>query len=183
MYIPLSNFLTNTLLYYYYDSQNITNETAINLENILNEKNFTLNFNCKIKDILEDNYGKESSDDDNLVIMEQEHFYKYISNFLPENINQYFPDFKYILQKEIKAEEYGNVLIVNFPKNRLNYYTESDYDYLLEKGVKYMNRIVEKLGTLQYYSVNMPLIKTMSKYKNGTTLLNLVLNFNFKGSE
>jgi len=98
-----------------------------------------------------------------LVIMEQEHFYKYISNFLPENINQYFPDFKYILQKEIKAEEYGNVLIVNFPKNRLNYYTESDYDYLLEKGVKYMNRIVEKLGTLQYYSVNMPLIKTMSK--------------------
>ena len=176
MYIPLSNFLTNTLLYYYYDSQNITNETAINLENILNEKNFTLNFNCKIKDILEDNYGKESSDDDNLVIMEQEHFYKYISNFLPENINQYFPDFKYILQKEIKAEEYGNVLIVNFPKNRLNYYTESDYDYLLEKGVKYMNRIVEKLGTLQYYSVNMPLIKTMSKYKNGTTLLNLILN-------
>ena len=176
MYFSLSNFLTNSLLYYYHDSINATNETLINLENILQEKNFTLNLSCKIKDILDNNYGKESADDENIVIMEQEYFYKYISDYLPQNINDYFPNFKNILKTEIKAEEYGNLLVVNFPKNRLNYYTESDYDYLLEKGVKYMNRIVEKLGTLQYYSVNMPLIKTMNKYKLGTTLLNLILN-------
>ena len=100
----------------------------------------------------------------------------YISNFLPENINKYFPEYKNILKKEIKGEEYGNVLIVNFPKNRLNYYAEDDYDYLLDKGVKYMNKIVQKIGTLQYYSISMPLIKTMNRYKNGTTLLNLILN-------
>ena len=176
MNIALGNFLTNSLLYYYHDSIDATNETEINLENILNMKNFTLNFTCKIKEIFDNNYGKEAADDDNIVIMEQEYFYKYISNYLPENINNYFPDFKNILKTEIKPEEYGNLLVVNFPKNRLNYYTESDYDYLLEKGVKYMNRIVEKLGTLQYYSVNMPLIKTMNRYKLGTTLLNLILN-------
>ena len=176
MYIPFGTFLTNSLLYYYHDSVNATNETLINLENILQEKNFTLNFSCKIKDTLDNNYGKESADDDNIIIMEQEYFYKYISDYLPENINHYFPDFKNILKTKIKAEEYGNLLVVNFPKNRLNYYTESDYDYLLEKGVRYMNRIVEKLGTLQYYTVNMPLIKTMNKYKLGTTLLNLILN-------
>ena len=176
MYIPLGNFLTNTLLYYYHDRANTTNETLTNLERILQEKNFTLNFSCKIKDTMDNNYGKEAADDDNIVIMEQEYFYKFVADFLPENINNYFPDFKNILKKEIKAEEYGNLLVVNFPKNRLNYYTESDYDYLLEKGVRYMNRIVEKLGTLQYYSVSMPLIKTMDKYKLGTTLLNLILN-------
>ena len=176
MNIPLGNFLTNTLLYYYHDRVNATNETLTNLEKILQERNFTLNFGCKIKHTMDNNYGKESADDDNIVIMEQEYFYKYIADFLPENINKYFPDFKNILKTDIKAEEYGNLLVVNFPRNRLNYYTESDYDYLLEKGVKYMNRIVEKLGTLQYYNVYMPLIKTMDKYKFGTTLLNLILN-------
>ena len=175
--VPMGNFLTNTLLYYYYDNNNnITNQTEKNLESIFNEGNFSIEFNCKIKDILDSSYGKESADDDNIIIMEQEYFYKYISNFLPENINKYFPEYKNILKKEIKGEEYGNVLIVNFPKNRLNYYAEDDYDYLLDKGVKYMNKIVQKIGTLQYYSISMPLIKTMNRYKNGTTLLNLILN-------
>ena len=176
MTIPLNNFITDTLFLYYYDNRNITNQTAEYLEELIVVNNFTIKFNCKVKDVLSENYGKESADDDNIVIMEQEYFYKYISNFLPEKINKYFPDYKNILKNEVKAQEYGNILIVNFPKNRLDYYTESDYDYLLDKGVKYMNKIVEKIGTLQYYKVNMPLIKTMNRYKYGTTLLNLILN-------
>ena len=39
-----------------------------------------------------------------------------------------------------------------------------------------MNKVVQKMGTLQYYKVEMPLIKTMNRYKYGTTLLNLILN-------
>ena len=39
-----------------------------------------------------------------------------------------------------------------------------------------MNKVVQKIGTLQYYKVDMPLIKTMNRYKYGTTLLNLILN-------
>ena len=176
MQIPLNNFMIDNLLYYYYDNKTLTNETMENLEYLMEENNFTIEFNCKIKDVLEDTYGKESADDDNIIIMEQEYFYKFISDFLPLQIEQYFPDFKNILKKDIKPQEFGNVLIINFPKNRLNFYTESDYDYLLEKGVKYMNKVVQKMGTLQYYKVEMPLIKTMNRYKYGTTLLNLILN-------
>ena len=176
MQIPLNNFLADTLLFYYYENKNITNQTLENLEDILRSGNFTLEVNCKIKDTINNTYGKESADDDNIVIMEQEFFYKHISNYLPDNIEQNFSDFKNILKNEIKAQEYGNVLIINFPKNRLNFYTEADYDYLLDKAVKYMNKVVKKMGTLQYYQVNMPLIKTMNRYKYGTTLLNLVLN-------
>ena len=176
MKIPLNNFLINALLYYYYDNKEVANKTKENLENILREGNFVIEFNCKVKEVIDNLYGKESADDDNIIIMEQEYFYKYISDFLPINITEYFPDFKNILKENIKAQEFGNVLIINFPKNRLNFYTESDYDYLLEKGVKYMNKVVQKIGTLQYYKVDMPLIKTMNRYKYGTTLLNLILN-------
>ena len=176
MQIPLNNFLADTLLFYYYENKNLTNQTLENLEDILRSGNFTLEVNCQIKDAINNTYGKESADDDNIVIMEQEYFYKHISNYLPDNIEQNFSDFKNILKNEIKAQEYGNVLIINFPKNRLNFYTEADYDYLLDKAVKYMNKVVKKMGTLQYYQVNMPLIKTMNRYKYGTTLLNLVLN-------
>ena len=78
--------------------------------------------------------------------------------------------------KDIKSQDYGNVLIINFPKNRLNYYTGDDYDDLLDKGVKYMNKVVQKMGSLQHYYVNMPLISAMNRFKYGTTLLNLILN-------
>ena len=53
---------------------------------------------------------------------------------------------------------------------------EDDYDNLLSKGIKYMNKIVIKFGSLQNYDVFMPLIKAMNRYKYGTTLLNLILN-------
>ena len=134
-----------------------------------------ITFNCKIVDTVKDNYGKESGDDENIVIMEQEYFYKYLSNFIPEKITNYFPDYPNYV-KDIKGQEYGNVLLINFPKNRLNYYTGDDYYDLLDKGVKYMNEVVKIIGSLQNYRVNMPLIDTMSQYKFGTTLLNLILN-------
>jgi ABC-type antimicrobial peptide transport system permease subunit len=107
--------------------------------------------------------------------MEQEYFYEYILDFLPDKVKEYFPDYKNFV-KLIKSREYGNVLLINFPKNRLNYYTGDDYDALLDTGVKYMNKIVQRMGNLQNYKVNMPLIRTMERYKFGTTLLNLILN-------
>lgn len=170
--INVNEFLVNTLLYYYHY---LKNETSPELEQYLKQPDKYLLFSCNIVDTFDDNYGKESGDDDNIVIMEQEYFYEYVSEFLPSRLKESFPDFKNIL-KEIKAQDYGNVLLINFPKNRLNYYTGDDYDNLLDKGVKYMNKIVQKMGSLQNYRVNMPLIKTMERYKYGTTLLNLILN-------
>ena len=171
--IPMTNFLIDTLLIYFNDN---TNKTEKDLRDIFESNDFSVNMNCKIIDSLSNNYGKESDDDNNIIIMEQEYFYKYLSNFVPEIINNKFPLYKEVLKNKIKASDYGNTLIVNFPKNRLNYYTEDDYDNLLDKGVRYMNKVVQKMGTLQYYKVTMPLIKTMNKYKYGTTLLNLILN-------
>ena len=169
--ILMNNFITNTLLYYYHD---LKNETDPGLK-YLKELNKYISFSCNIVGTFDDNYGKESGDDENIVIMEQEYFYQYLSNFIPKEITQYFPDYPNII-KEIKGQDYGNVLLINFPKNRLNYYTGDDYDDLLEKGVKYMNEVVQKMGSLQNYQVNMPLIKSMNRYKYGTTLLNLILN-------
>ena len=169
--ISIRNFIINTLLYYYHDLKNESDPNLDYLNNITKEFSFT----CNIIDTFDDNFGKESGDDDNLIIMEQEYFYKFISNFIPTEIMTYFPDYKIIL-KELKSQDYGNVLIINFPKNRLNYYTGDDYDDLLDKGVKYMNKVVQKMGSLQNYRVNMPLIKTMNRFKYGTTLLNLILN-------
>ena len=170
--INVNDFIVNTLLYYYHY---LTNETNPNLEEYLEQSDRYIVFQCNIKGTFDDNYGKESGNDKNIVIMEQEYFYEYISNFLPNRLNEYFPDFKNII-KQIKGQDYGNVLLINFPKNRLNYYTGDDYDTLLDTGVKYMNKIVQKMGNLQNYRVNMPLIKTMERYKFGTTLLNLILN-------
>ena len=169
--ISIRNFIINTLLYYYHDLKNESDPNLDYLNNITKEFSFT----CNIIDTFDDNFGKESGDDDNLIIMEQEYFYKYISNYIPSEIITYFPDYNIIL-KELKSQDYGNVLIINFPKNRLNYYTGDDYDDLLDKGVKYMNKVVQKMGSLQNYRVNMPLIKTMNRFKYGTTLLNLILN-------
>ena len=171
--ISMNNFLINTLLYYYHDIRG-KNESDPNLEYLL-QINKYITFNCTIVDTFKDNFGKETSDDDNIVIMEQEFFYNHLSKFISNDILQYFPDYPNII-KEIKAQDYGNVLMINFPKNRLNYYTGDDYDDLLEKGVKYMNNVVRKMGSLQNYRVYMPLIKSMGNYKYGTTLLNLILN-------
>ncbi len=171
--ISMEDFIKNTLLYYYHDIKG-ENETDPNLIHLPEIKTM-ISFSCDIVDNFNDNYGKESGDDENIVIMEQEYFYKYLSNFIPKEIVEYFPDYPNII-KNIKSQDYGNVLIINFPKNRLNYYTGDDYDDLLEKGVVYMNKIVQKMGSLQNYKVNMPLIRTMNRFKYGTTLLNLILN-------
>ena len=52
--------------------------------------------------------GKEAGDDDNIIIMEQEYFYKHISNFIPKEILELFPDYNKII-KDIKSQDYGNV--------------------------------------------------------------------------
>ena len=172
MTVSMNNFITNTLLYYYND---IKKETDPNLENLKDINSLPISFTCEIIDTFDDNYGKEAGDDDNIIIMEQEYFYKHISNFIPKEIIELFPDYNKII-KDIKSQDYGNVLIINFPKNRLNYYTGDDYDDLLDKGVKYMNKVVKKMGSLQHYYVSMPLISAMNRFKYGTTLLNLILN-------
>ena len=172
--ILMEKFLNNTLLYYYYDTKKKEKKINKGLEHLL-EFDPNVNFTCNVVDTFNDNYGKENGDDDEIVIMEQKYFYKYISKFMPKEILDYFPDYSKIIAK-IKSEDYGTHLFLNFPKNRLNYYMVDDYDNLLGKGIKYMNKIVIKFGSLQNYDVFMPLINAMNRYKYGTTLLNLILN-------
>ena len=175
--ISMNHFINNTLSYYYFDKKNITKESDIykDLENILSEFDKYVNFTCNIVDNFSDNYGKEKEDDDNVVIMEQEFFFRHIANFISQDILDYFPDYSDIV-KNLKPKDYSNFLIINFPKNRLNYYMEDDYENLLLKGAQYMNKIVKKIGTLQNYTVEFPLIKSMIKFKYGTIMLNLILN-------
>ena len=169
--VSMQNIIINSLLYYYNDQKEVPDPNLKYLE-ILNTY---INFPCKIVGVMKDSYGKESNDDDNFVIMELEYFFNYISNYMGKDILEYFPDYpKYL--KEMKPAEYSNILIINFPKNRLNYYTGDDYYDLLDKGVKYMNSIVKKLGNLRDFKLTMPLITKMTQFKYGTTILNLILN-------
>ena len=176
--IDMKNFIIDTLLYFYHDIKS-DNDTDPNLE-YLPEIGTSVTFTCNVVDTFNDNFGKESGDDDNIVIMEQEYFYKYLYKFISNDITDLFPDYPEKI-KNLKAQEYGNAIIINFPKNRLNYYTGDDYDDLLDKGVKYMNKVVQKMGNLQNYKVNMPLITAMDRFKYGTTLLNLILNLVLMG--
>ena len=175
--ILMNDFITNTLLYYYHDKKKAKKGTKTykGLEHILSEFDQYITFTCKIVDKFTDNYGKENENEDDVVIMEQESFYKYIAKFIPKIILDYFPEYPDLI-KNINPNDYANILIINFPKNRLNYYMEDDYDNLILKGVRYMNDIVKKLGDIQNYKVNFPLIYSMNKFRYGTIMLNLILN-------
>ena len=169
--VSMRNLIINSLLYFYDEQKEKPDPNLKNLENL----NTYIKFPCKIVGVMDDTYGKESSDDDNFFIMELEYFFNYISKYINKDILNLFPDYPNYIQ-QMKPEEYSNILIINFPKNRLNYYTGDDYYDLLDKGVKYMNSIVKKLGNLRDFKLTMPLITKMTQFKYGTTILNLILN-------
>ena len=168
--IFLDKFVTNTLLMNYYKNEIQFNP---NLNNI-SKLDFQFTVSCEVVGNFSDNYGKYKGDYEKLVFMESEYFYKGLYKQF-ERFDKNFPNYsKWV--RNINPAFYGNELIINFPKNRINYYIESDYNKLLQNGVNYANELIEEMNNLEYINIEMPLISNMQKFNYGLVLLNLILN-------
>ena len=132
--IDLKELLYNNLLFNYYENQNEYNINITKLSLI----NSVFSTKCKVTQIINNYYGKLNDESKNVIFMELDYFFEYISKFIPEELLDLFPNYHKILYN-INPNYYATSLIVNFPKNRINYYIESDYNKLLNKGVFYAN--------------------------------------------
>lgn len=164
--VDLNVFIKNTLILQYIKSNNITK---------INETESTIKFKCEIVDSISRTYGKLGEDEDSVIIMEMEYFFKHLSKYIPNKIKTYFPDYSNFLYN-LNSKDYATSLVANFPPNRLNMYTDSDYDNILQEAVKYANSIVSKIGNYENIGVNLPLVRKMKNFSNGQVLLNLLLN-------
>lgn len=171
MSIDMNVFLRDSLLNYFYMNQSEYNDNITRILNITTDITFT----CDVVDTFMDNYGKAGDESDGLVFMEHEHFFTFISEHLPNDINEMFPTYKHLLTA-LNPNDYANTIIVNFPPNRISAYVESDYDMLVQKGAEYANKLVTQFANLVHLNVTMPLIERMEQYNFGSVLLNLTLN-------
>ena len=73
----------------------------------------------------------------------------------------------------INPNHFATQLIVNFPKNRIINYIESDYHKLLKKAISFANNLVININSLSHMWIEMPLIRGMQRYNYGSVLLNL----------
>ena len=97
--INLDKFLSDHLLLNYYETNSSYSKSCEQI-NII-PKNIKIK--CKIKEIINDTYGKLEGDSKYLIFMENENFFSYLSNYLNDNKTlSLFPDYKNILKKQIK---------------------------------------------------------------------------------
>ena len=164
-------FLFNNLLINYYENDETYNPNITQLRTIP----FRIPFECKVKSIFDKNYGKLNDDSKNIIFMEMKYFYQSFSKFIPKQITNLFPDYKKIVYN-INPNDYGTILIVNFPKSRVNAYIESDFNKLKYKAVTYANALTKAINNIKHLTVNMPLITGMERFNYGSVLLNLILN-------
>jgi hypothetical protein len=69
-----------------------------------------------------------------------------------ERYDEYFPNYsKWV--KDTNPAFYGNELIINFSKNRINYYIESDYNKLLQYPKTDSNKADIERSLAQIYEV------------------------------
>ena len=126
MIINPKEFLFNHILLNYYE-----NEYNENI-NKISEINTEMYFNCKVIKVINHYYGKLRDASKNIIFMEMDNFFQHFSYFIPKTINELFPDYKKKLNN-INPNHFATQLIVNFPKNRIINYIESDYHKLLKK--------------------------------------------------
>jgi len=169
--IDLKELLYNNLLFNYYENQNEYNINITKLSLI----NSVFSTKCKVTQIINNYYGKLNDESKNVIFMELDYFFEYISKFIPEELLDLFPNYHKILYN-INPNYYATSLIVNFPKNRINYYIESDYNKLLNKGVFYANNLMININNINKLWIDMPLIRGMQRYNYGSVLLNLILD-------
>ena len=170
--INLVKFLNDHILVNYYETNSEYKKFCDQIDTIPK----TIILNCTVKNIIQDTYGKTSGDEKDIIFMENEYFFSYLSSFVNnKKLLSLFPNYKKILG-ETNPNHYGNQLIVNFPKNRINYYLESDYNQLVRNGVTYANEITKQIDTIYHMKVTMPVIKGLEQFKYGNVLLNMILN-------
>jgi len=191
--INMQPFLTNFLISKYY--MNTTHEYNPNITKISYINYYNIKFPCKIKNILDENFGKLDQEIHSTVIMDYVYFYEYISDYLTKDLIEYFPDLPQLLKTNMKKEnqstnfsiefdsnkfssyDYADYVIVNFPQPRINSYTVANFDELQLQGVKYANKIVEKFGALSSnFNVDLPIIKNIKPLFNGAIFLSIILN-------
>ncbi len=169
--IDLKELLYNNLLFNYYENKNEFNRNITKLSFI----NSIFSTKCKVKQVINNYYGKLKDEDKNIIFMELDYFFEYISKFIPEEILNLFPNY-YKKLKNINPNHFATSLILNFPKNRIKYYIESDYNKLLNKAVSYANNLMININNLNKMWIDMPLIRGMQRYNYGSVLLNLILD-------
>lgn len=191
--INMQPFLTNLLISKYY--MNETHEYNPNITKISYLNYFNIKFPCKIKGILDENFGKLDQEIHSTVIMDYVDFHEHISDYLSKELIEYFPDLPQLLKsnknnknpnKNLSTElnkntfssyDYADYVIVNFPKPRINSYTVANFDDLQLQGVKYANKIVERFGALSSnFNVDLPIIKNIKPLFNGAIFLSIILN-------
>jgi len=166
MIINPKEFLFNHILLNYYE-----NEYNENI-NKISEINPEMYFNCKVIKVINHYYGKLRDASKNIIFMEMDNFFQHFSYFIPKTINELFPDYKKKLNN-INPNHFATQLIVNFPKNRIINYIESDYHKLLKKAISFANNLVININSLNHMWIEMPLIRGMQRYNYGSVLLNL----------
>lgn len=190
--INMQPFLMNFLISKYY--MNTTHEYNPNITKITYINYYNINFPCKIKSILDENFGKLDQEIHSTLIMDYVNFYEYISDYLNKNLVDYFPDLPDLLKKgkpdliqnelkkniysnDFSSYDYADYLIVNFPKPRINSYTIANFDDLQLKGVKYANKIVQRFGALSSnFNIDLPIIRNIKPLFNGAIFLSIILN-------
>jgi ABC-type antimicrobial peptide transport system permease subunit len=169
MIINPKEFLFNHILLNYYE-----NEYNENI-NKISEINPEMYFNCKVIKVINHYYGKLRDASKNIIFMEMDNFFQHFSYFIPKTINELFPDYKKKLNN-INPNHFATQLIVNFPKNRIINYIESDYHKLLKKAISFANNLVININSLGHMWIEMPLIRGMQRYNYGSVLLNLIFD-------
>lgn len=108
-----------------------------------------INAPCKIVGVFSNSGGKlPTSDNSKSIIMEIEHYYSWISPYLNFNDSDTsIVKFKEFLKGEFaRPYDFADYVIMNFPDQRVDFYKTSDYDEMQNKVIKYINKLVNKLG-------------------------------------
>jgi ABC-type antimicrobial peptide transport system permease subunit len=176
--LNLEVFMKDFLIETYY--MNKTHPYNPNIENIKEKKHYDIydfSIPCKVKYIIDQNYGKVDQDNHMLVLMEKEFFFKTLAENLElrSSFLSKFEDIKEVMNN-INPDQYSNELIINFEKPRTDSYLTSNFQDLQFKGVSYANKIIENLGGSDHLSVNLPSINKMEPLFYGAIFLGLILD-------
>ena len=167
----IGTLLKEALFQTYYDNKSHPYNENITKIDLVNDD---MKIYCRVVNSFDENSGKFEESDRYKIIMEQETFLYHISNNLRSNIINMFQDFPEVL-RNLNASDYSNQIIINFESPRVNSYLTSNFYELQMKGVSILNKIVENVGEIEHYQVDLPVINKMQPYVYGIIFLGLIL--------
>jgi ABC-type antimicrobial peptide transport system permease subunit len=145
-----------------------------NLKHIGEDGAFLYLFTCKVKQVIDDNYGKFAQDSKYYVLMESETFFKHINKFPNTKLNGFFPDLPQVFES-LNMKDFSNSMIINFNRPRISHYLVTNFDDLQYKAVTYANKVYEVLGS-DFVTISLPLVSQLKKYFFGSIFMGIILN-------